>query len=206
MNELFREIEEDIRRERLDKLWKQFGKILIGISISIVLVTIVVVSVQYWRESEAKENTARFIKATALLDKQDYKGAIAMYDELAEESDGYYSISMLRKGYAQLASGDKEGAQKTYVELAKHDEIFGALAGMLAEEDGKVTIEPDEDSPFYYSQIEHKAWQLLQVGKKTESLGLFSKLDQDVRAPATMRARARQVIQYLGATKESKHD
>ena len=46
MNELVREIEEDIRQERIDRLWRSFGKGMVGLSIAVILTTVAVVMVQ----------------------------------------------------------------------------------------------------------------------------------------------------------------
>jgi len=201
MNEILREIEEDIRRERLDRLWARFGKAMVAASIAIVAVTIVVVVVQNHRQSVAMEKTATFIKGVDRINIEDYKGAIPVFDELAQESSSsYYGLAMLRKAQAQKGLKDTAGAATTYQELASHEGHFSDLATMLAPQKDKL-IEPKKDSPFYYSQREWKGWQLMEQGKKDDAAGQFAALYEDESAPYSMRERLYEVLHQIAPEK-----
>lgn len=197
MNELLKEIEDDIRRERFDKLWNGFGKIMVGISVAVILGTIVTVIMQNHHESQAMEQTTQFIHGVERFNIEDYKGAITAFAALAkDESSPYYGLSMLRKAQAEDASGDHAAARKTYEEMASHDAVLGQVGGLLAASGDKL-FKPSKDSPFYYTQSEWDAWQLLKQGKKDEAVAIFKTLRDDESTPASMRDRVIEAIVHL---------
>lgn len=198
MNELVREIEEDIRRERFDRLWHSFGKVMVGLSIAVILGTIGVVIMQDQKRSRAMESTTQLIKGIDRINIEDYKGAIPVFDALASDpSSSYYGLSMLRKAQAQDALGDREGVTKTYRQLAGNDSVFGDLAKLLLPQDDSKAIETSRDAPFYFSHSEAKGWQLMRQGRKDEAVTLFMALYQDKEAPSSMRERLSEVLQRL---------
>ena len=201
MSELFAELQEDMRQERLQKLWNSFGKVMVAISLVVILITIVVVTVESHRRSVAMRQTSQFMSAIDRLSVEDYKGAIALFSAMAEdESSPYYGMAMLHKAEAEEASGNKDAAEKTYAALASHDQVFGALAALRLT--GKQP-EPDRNSPFYYTLLERQAWQLVQENGKDKALKLFTDLRDDNNAPSSLRERANEALQYLSPLPEA---
>ena len=203
MSELLRELEEDIRQERIDKLWKHGGKVLLAISAAIILVTAAYELLEYRHRSVAMERTDIFLAGVEHAKSADYNGAIAQFDKLTQdEKSSYYGIAMLKKAAAQVAAGDKEGAIKTYKTLSAQPGIYGQLAKLYASADGTIVDAPDDKSaPFYYSLRELKAWQLFDKGKKDESIKLFVDLYQDTSAPPSMHIRVREALQQVAPEK-----
>jgi hypothetical protein len=202
MNELFREIEDDIRRERLDKLWQKFGKMMVYASIAAVVLTIIIVIIQSNREELAKEKTSQFIRGIDRINVEDFKGAISIFEELAgDTSSPYAGLAMLQKAKAQQALGDKEGAVKTYQALAARDAELGGLAKLLLPSKDSKLVEPDKASPFYRSQQEWLGWQLLDQGKKDKAVEIFWSLREDAQAPMQLRERMHEVLQHIAPQK-----
>ncbi len=202
MNELVREIEEDIRRERIDKLWHSFGKMMVGVSIAVILATIGVVIVQDRKFSRETEKTAEMIKGIDRMNIEDYKGAIQIFDGLAkDESSPYYGMAMLRKAQAQIALGAGDDAKKTYGQLAKHDEAFGPIGKVLSYggivNAGDVIEAPQKNSALYFTQSEFRAWQLLQNGQKKEAVEAFLAIFMNTGAPGSMHDRMFEVLQHI---------
>lgn len=198
MNELVREIEEDIRRERIDRIWHSFGKLMVGVSVAIIMATIGVVIVQDQKRSNAMEQTTQLIKGIDRIHIENYKGAISVFNKLSgDASSPYYGLAMLRKAQAYKALGNEEAATSTYKMLAASDAVFGDLAKILASSDDSKPIEPRQGSPFYYSQAEARGWQLMREGKKDEAVTMFLTIFENPEAPATMRDRLSEVLQHL---------
>ena len=211
MSELFREIEEDIRRERYDKLWNSFGKVAVGVSVIVILVTIGVVIWQNHTQSAAMEKTGEFIKGIDRLNIEDYKGAIPVFDTLATDaSSSYYGLALMRKAQAQNALSDHDGAYKTYKDLAAHDAVFGELAKLKLPVEGQDVPKPRIGAPFYYAQSEMRAWQLLKAGARDNAIAQFLSIYRDKEAPFSMHARVTEALQYLAPDrlqqKEESHD
>ena len=204
MNELITEIEEDIRRERIDKLWHGFGKIMVGISVGIVLITIIIVVVQDHRRARSIEKTAQVIKGIDRLNIEDFKGAIPIFEPLAADGNSYYGLAMLRKAQAQAALGNETDAKKTYEMLASHDAVMGPLAKLLSygpATQGELVPQPEKDAVFYYTQSEFRGWQLQQQGKKDAAADVFLALLKDPGTPSSMRDRMTEVLRYVAPEK-----
>lgn len=201
MNELFREIEEEIKRERLKQGWDSFGHIIVWLSIAVVAATTIFVVWNNYTQRQAEEKTGRLLLGVSNLDSGDYKGAISIFSELADdESSPYYRIAMLRKAQAQELSGDAQGATKTYAALAKGEAAFSDLAKLKAAgKDGFVEVVPN--SPFYHSMVEYNAWQLLRTGKNTEAADAFSALVNDKKTPNSMLVRVSEVLRVIAPEK-----
>lgn len=206
MSELFREIEEDIRQERLQKLWKSFGKLMVGISVGIVLATAAYVVLQNHRQDMAKEHTAMFLQGLDRMKMEDYRGAIAQFDALTDEGkSSYYGLAMLRKAQSQQALGDKEAAKRSYQALAMQEDVFGAIAKMLMSSEGQpITVPQGRDYPLYHSLREWKAWQLMDEGKKDEAVEMFAALYRDEEVPYSLRGRMQEVLQHMAPQKLEK--
>jgi hypothetical protein len=197
MSELFIEIQEDIRRERFEKLWRSFGRVMVGVSVGIVLMTIVLVVVQDKRHEDAMQKTGQLLKGIDRINLEDYKGAVPIFSALTDDpSSRYYGIAMLHKAGVQSLSGDAEGAAKTYAALAEKDSDFAGLSQlhMPSTDDGKAL---DITAPFYHSLTEAKAWRLLEEGKKKEAVQQFLALAQDVQTPSSLKLRAQTVLQHI---------
>jgi len=192
MNELLREIEEDIRTERMQRWWNKFGKTMIHVSIAVLVGTAAGVAWQHYRHSVAMDDTSQLLKGTDLMAAQDYKGAIAAFDAFKGKHSVHADMAMLQKGQAEEALGDAAGAAKTYQELAKRGDktAFAAIGQLLAAKRTDAPLEVSKNSALFHLQSETRAWQLIQAGKKEEAVKIFAALRDDKEAPRTLRARA----------------
>ncbi|NBO19192.1 MAG: hypothetical protein EBV03_08230 [Proteobacteria bacterium] len=198
MNELLRELEDDIRRERFDKLWHSFGKMMVWVSLGVIIVTIAVVIIQNHRQNAAMEKTTDFIRGIDRLQIEDFKGAIPVFEGLAQdESSPYYGLAMLRIAQAKQGLSDQAGAQKAYETLAEKDPVFGALASLMLPPQGGDVVKPDRKSPFYFTLAEMRGWQLLKIGKRDNAIAQFLALYQDKECPFSMRLRITEALQHL---------
>ena len=91
MADLFKEVDEDLRRENFQKLWKKYGKVFIALFVAIILA---VGGVQAWRayDQQRREDLSdRFAAALAMAQAGDPAGAIAVLDEFGAPGDGGYA-------------------------------------------------------------------------------------------------------------------
>lgn len=116
---LFREVEEELRREQFAKLWQRFGTYFIALA---VVVVAAVAGSKIWeaqRLSNANAAGARYEAANRLLDTGKAEDALQAFEELAASGP---------KGYAVLAGLSQAGA---YLKLDKRAEalaVFDKLA------------------------------------------------------------------------------
>lgn len=204
MSELLREIQEDIRNERLERLWHSFGRLMIGASVAVIAITIVVVVWQDHKKDYASAQTSQFIKGLDRFKVEDYDGAVEVFQGLAADTgSSYYGMAMLHKAEAELLRGDREAAARTYGTLAAQGggmdtRAFSDLAKILSASSPEKLITPDKDSPFYYTQSEWKAWQLMQKGDREGAIAIFTELRGAESVPHSLRERAGLVLEHLG--------
>ncbi len=205
MSELFREIEEEVKRERLENIWKSFGRFAVWGSIGVIAATAIFVAWDNYSQHEAEIKTTQLVRGAERLAANDYTGANQAFSVLTDDdSSVYYTLAMVQKSMAQEKSGDMEAAKKTYEILAKKDATkegseFASLAKLKIDSPDVIDVSPA--SPFYHSISERNAWQLLKSGKKTEATDIFVSLMNDENTPRSIAARANEALRIIAPGK-----
>lgn len=119
MSDIFSEVEEEFRNERLKTAWKRFGFIPIGLAVLIVLATAGFKGAEYWQAMTAARDGDRFLKAIALASEGDHGTAEEALLALAgETSSGYGVIARFRAATEAGNAGDVAGSIETFRALA----------------------------------------------------------------------------------------
>jgi hypothetical protein len=121
MSDIFREVDEDLRREQLRGLWDRFAPYIIGLAILIVIATAGYRGWEYWRDRQAAATGDRFITAVQLAQEGKHDEAIAALEKIeADGSGGYPVLAGFRIAAEKAAAGDDAGA------IAQYDDISAA--------------------------------------------------------------------------------
>jgi hypothetical protein len=111
MSDIFREVDEDLRREQFKKIWDRVGIYVIGLAVLIVAVTAGVRGWQYWQERQAQASGDRFVAAVELATSGKSEEAQAAFAEIVKDgSGGYPTLSRFRMAGAKAEAGDAAGA------------------------------------------------------------------------------------------------
>lgn len=130
-NELFREVDEELRRERLAKLWSQYGTFIIGVAVAIVAIVAGVKFWEKWSTDRAQTAGADFVIAEALLDAKKNDDAKAAFEKLKSEGPGGYRLlAKLRFAAAAAGQGNTDDAVKAYDEVAQDSSTSPILQGL----------------------------------------------------------------------------
>src|SRR5262249_60535309 len=92
MTDIFREVDEDLRREQLKKLWDRYGSYVLGVAILIVIATAGYRFWQYWQDSQAQASGDRFVAALKLADTGKHSDAISALTDLSRNGSGDYPV------------------------------------------------------------------------------------------------------------------
>lgn len=213
MADIFNEIDEDVRRERYEQLWKRYGNYVIGAALLIVLATAGAVG---WREYTDRQNKAqalRFLNAMEQAQKGDDAGARAGFQALAGDAGaGYATLARLQEAGLLAKAGDTAGAAKVYEQVAgdgRVDQVFREFATILLVQDQVATGDParlaqmlaplmTDKSPWRHSATELSALLAQRAGDKAKAKELYAKLADDLTAPQGMRARATEMLAIIG--------
>jgi hypothetical protein len=131
VSELFDEVNEDVRRDQLKKLWDQYSIYIIAGALLIIASVGGWRGYQYLEAKKAAEAGALFDKAAELSEANKHAEAEAAFADLAAKAPaGYRVLSRLRTA-AEIASRDQAAAAKMYDEIAA-DRSVGAAEQDLA--------------------------------------------------------------------------
>ena len=131
MSELFDEVDEDVRRDQLKKLWDQYSIYIIAGALLIIAAVGGWRGYQYLEAKKAAEAGAAFDKAAELSEANKHAEAEAAFADLAAKAPaGYRMLARLRTA-AEVASRDQQAAAKMFDDIAA-DRSVGAPEQDLA--------------------------------------------------------------------------
>ena len=131
MSELFDEVDEDVRRDQLKKLWERYSIYIVAGALLIIAAVGGWRGYQYLEAKKAAEAGAAFDKAVELSEQNKHTEAEAAFTELAAKApSGYRMLARLRAA-AEVATRDPKAAAKLYDDIAA-DRSIGATEQDLA--------------------------------------------------------------------------
>ena len=131
MADIFHEVDEEVRREQLKKLWDRYSIYLIALAVLIVAGMAGWRGYEYWVAKKAAAAGAAFEAAIALNEARQAAEAEAAFAKVAAEApDGYRVLARMRAAGA-LAQIKPADAVKAYDELSA-DASLGTIWQDLA--------------------------------------------------------------------------
>lgn len=118
MTELFDEVDEDVRRDQLKKLWDRYSVFVVAGAFLIIAAVAGWRGYQYLEAKKAAEAGAAFDQAADLAEQNKHTEAEAAFAKLASEApSGYRALARLRAA-AETAKRDPQAAVKLYDDIA----------------------------------------------------------------------------------------
>jgi hypothetical protein len=211
VSDIFREIDEELRRENFLKLWSRYGKYVL---IVVVLAVAIAGAIVAWREHQASERRAqsgRYSAALALVREGRNADAAKLFAGLAQEGGGYGLLASFEEAELLAKSGDRKGAIVAYDNLVGSsgiDREFRDLAVLLSamhglpDGDPKIAVErlqrlTENGNPWRASALELTAAAKLKGGDRNGALDTYKTLADDQSAPQRLRARAAEMAAAL---------
>ena len=213
MSDIFREIEEELRRDNLRKLWSRYGRYVIAAA---VLVLVVAGAIVAWRDhqlSERRAQSTRYASAFALARGGKETDAVKVFQAIAKEGGGYAVLASFEEAAWLAKLGDRKAAIAIYDRLAAASELdpsFRDLAVLLSvmqgmpESDPRQTIErlaplTASDNSWRPTALELTALARFNSGDRNGALDLYKSLSDDPTAPPGVRARAAEMAAALAS-------
>lgn len=119
MSDVFREVDEDLRRERLKRFWQRYGKFLIGAAVLVVVAVAVSVYLQSARTQRAEADGNRYYEGLRLVEAGDLDGARTAFQSLREDGgEGYPLLAEFQLAGISAKAGDPAAAAAAFDAIA----------------------------------------------------------------------------------------
>ena len=132
MSDIFQEVDEEVRREQLKKLWERYGSYLIAACIAVVIGVGAWRGYEWWQAKQAAQSGAAFEQAVTLAESGKHQEAAAAFAKLASDgTPGYRVLARLRQA-AELAATDRKSAVADYDAIATDNRVGQVVQDLAA--------------------------------------------------------------------------
>ncbi len=141
MSDIFHEVDEEVRREQLKKLWDRYSIYIVALAVLIVAAVGGWRAYEWYETKKAAENGAAFEAAITLAEQGKHAEAEAAFGKIAADgTSGYRTLARLRAA-AELAQTDTKAAIKAYDALTVDPALDPALQDLAAVRAGLLLVD-----------------------------------------------------------------
>lgn len=209
---LIREVEEDLRREQLTRLWTKYRGAIIGGVLAVVLGVAGYEGWQSWQHKISAEESARYLAAAQQAAQGKTAEAATDLALLAQDGKtGYRVLAALRQAALLAQTGETAKAAQAYEAVAadgKTPRIYRDLATVMAAMTSLDSADPATlegrlapltvaDNPWRHSAVELTALLAQRRGDIQKAREAYQRLADDSATPQAMRGRAAEMLAAL---------
>ena len=204
MSELFDEVDEEVRREQLKKLWDKYSIVIIAGALLIIAAVGGWRGYQYLEAQKAAEAGAAFDAAIDLAEQNKHAEAQAAFDKIATTApSGYRMLARLRAA-AEVAARDPKAGAKLYDDIAvdgsvgtvQQDLARIRAAGLLIDTESypnmlqRLEAATKPDATFRHTARELLALSAWRANDTAAARQWLEMIANDGATPSAMRSRA----------------
>ena len=207
MSDIFQEIDEDLRQDKVARLWKAYGKYLVALAVFIILVIASYRFIEHKNEKNREQTSELYELASETGRSGDKKAAIELLsDEMFDENIGYSIISKLKKAALAKSNNDLEGTEIVLKEIITNEDIplylrdLARLKLFASDSDNnssQLEVLIEEEGPCKFLALELKGGIQLEGGNLKEARSIFKELTDDANTPNNLRRRASEILKAL---------
>lgn len=211
--DIFDEVAEDLRAERMKRLLTRYGGLFLGAMLLVVGAAGGWQGWRWWQDRTAAAVAASYLGAAnaAAAQGADLKAAAGRFGGIAATAPpGYRTLARLREAALLAEAGDLPGALAGYDLLARdpateplYRDLATLLWGLRSLDSGEpaaieARLAPLATGPWRGPAQEVRALAALRRGATEEARGLLTALSADREAPQGVRERAGRLLAGLG--------
>ncbi len=214
MTDFFREVDEEVRRDRVIGLWTKYRYVLIAAAVLLVSGTGAWRLYTQYRVSKSEAAGAKFEEAMQLSRDGKFAEAIAAFDALIKTAPGGYASLARLRAAGERAASDPQAAIKAYEELAvgpgadPASKDFARLRGAMLRVDTddpaqfERTFAPyaSDTFPYRYQIRELLGLAALKRNAFDTAANWFDGIVADTHAPPGVKMRARALLDMANAS------
>jgi hypothetical protein len=209
-----REIDEDLKAERLAKIWDTYGTYAIAGALALVIGVAGTKGWQSYDLSQRMDQGERFAQAEQLVTDGKTEDALSALQGMAKDAGaGYAMLARFRAAALVGKQGDSAGAAGMYAALADDNDVnviyrdlavvLGALQELESNKTGDALVAranelSKAESPWRHNAQEVQALSALGGGDTKAADEIFKQLADAAGAPQGVRARAREMLNITG--------
>lgn len=207
-----REVDEELRRDQIVGVWKNYGRVIIGLIVAALAIFAGVLGWRAWSHGAAEKQAIELQQAYDSIASGNTQAAKAPIDKLAgERAPGYRALAKMLQGNDLLAAGKTKEAAAKYGEVASDSSVgqpirdlatirqthteFDALAPQVVIDRLKPLA--TSDSAWLGSAGEMIAMADLKLNRLAEARAMFKLIAESDKVPDSIRQRAVQATQAL---------
>ena len=208
---LLREVDEELRRDRMRKLWRQSAPFVFGAAAAVILLVAGYEGWRWWTGSNAARSSDQFYAATALADGTDLAAAQkALDDVIAQGSGAYPALAQFREASLLAQQGKIDEAVAAYDALSTNQSnthlrklalVMGANLlvdkGDVAAVEQRVGGSIVPDSPMRNAAREVLGLAQYKAGQLDKAMATFQSIIADPLASRDTQSRVQLFIQQL---------
>jgi hypothetical protein len=141
VSDIFNEVDEEVRRERLKQLWERHSNLIVAAALLLVLAVAGWRGYDWWETKKSAEAGAAFEAAVLLAESGKQAEAQAAFAKLAKEGSSGYRILAAFREAAELAKSDPAAAVKAYDALAANSSLGRPLQDLAAIRAGLILVD-----------------------------------------------------------------
>ncbi|MCP1335625.1 tetratricopeptide repeat protein [Futiania mangrovi] len=209
MADIFREVDEDVRRDRAVDLWSRYGIYVIAAVVLVVTVAAGLAAWRHWEQESRRDAAAAYLAATA-PSTSDRLGALA---GIADARDGIYAEMARLRAAGELAAADPAQAIAAYDAISADAGVparLRALAAVRALILAADVETPDQaiaragmligdNAPFRAQAREVLATAEMKRGNDAAARAVLEQIVGDLSAPLSLRERAALMLDLVRA-------
>jgi len=214
VTDIFQEVDEEVRREQLKKLWERYGGYLIAACIVVVIGVGGWRGYQWWQAKQAAQSGAAFEQAVTLAESGKHQEAVTAFAKLsADGTAGYRVLARLREA-AELATADRKAAIAAYDAIAGDSRAGQVVQDLAAVRAGFLLVDaapyPEivqrleaaaaPDRAFRHSAREILALSAWKSGDMAAARRWTEMIMADPQTPPGQRSRAQMLSELIAAS------
>ena len=213
MSDIFSEVDEEVRREQLKRLWDRWSGVIVAAAVLLVVGVGAWRGWQYLETKKAQEAGAAFETALTLSQEGKHDEAAAAFAKIATDSPAGYRVLARFREAAELTQRDPAAAVKAYDALAADPGLGRTLQDLAAVRAGLILVDntvPSEiqrrlepmtagDRPFRHTARELIALSAWRAGEVATARRWFDMIMTDTETPRGTRSRVEMLIALADA-------
>lgn len=213
MVDIFQEVDEEVRREQLKKLWDRYGILVIALCVIVIAGIGSWRGYDYWQTKKAGQTGAAFEQAAILAESGKHKEAEAAFAKIAAEGTAGYRILARLREAGELAQTDKNAAIKSYDAIAGDKSVGQVMQDLAAVRAGYLMVDTapyaqmtaqlelltGQDRTFRHSARELLALSAWRTGDTSAARKWTDMMMSDPGTPAGTRSRAEILSELIAA-------